>query len=51
VLSAYLGDRNSDYDQKPEAVAFTFVSPHHYPTRPPLHIIGPADFQCRWDVA
>jgi lipopolysaccharide transport system ATP-binding protein len=48
VLSAYLGDQTHDYDQKIEAVSFTFVSPHHYPGRPPLHIIGPVDFGCTW---
>ena len=50
VLSAYLGDQAQDYDVKPEAVSFTFVSPHHYPGRPPLHIIGPVDLDCHWSV-
>ena len=51
VLSAYLGDQTNDYDQKIEAVSFTFVSPHHYPGRPPLHIIGPVDLNCTWSIA
>jgi lipopolysaccharide transport system ATP-binding protein len=51
VLSAYLGDQTHDYDQKIEAVSFTFVSPHHYPGRPPLHIIGPVDLPCAWTMA
>ena len=50
VLSAYLGDQTQDYDHKIEAVSFTFVSPHHYPGRPPLHIIGPVDLDCHWSV-
>jgi len=49
-LSAWLGDRTDDFDHKPEAVAFSFVSPRHYPGRPPVHVIGPVDLPCRWTV-
>ncbi|MDB6170445.1 MAG: transporter ATP-binding protein [Verrucomicrobia bacterium] len=47
-LSAWLGDKSGDFDHKPEAVAFAFVSPRHYPGRPPIHTIGPVDLPCRW---
>lgn len=47
-LTAWLGDRLNDYDCKAEAVSFNFVSPHYYPNRPPLHVIGPVDLPCRW---
>ena len=47
-LSVWLGDRIQDYDARLEAVSFTFVSPRHYPNRPPLHVIGPVDLPCRW---
>ncbi|HVZ65425.1 MAG TPA: ABC transporter ATP-binding protein [Lacunisphaera sp.] len=47
-ISAWLGDNAQDYDARLEAVSFTFVSPRHYPNRPPLHVIGPVDLACRW---
>jgi lipopolysaccharide transport system ATP-binding protein len=47
-LSVWLGDRGQDFDAKPDAVSFTFVSPRHYPNRPPLHVIGPLDLPCHW---
>ncbi len=47
-LSAWLGDKTDDYDSKPEAVSFSFVSNRHYPERPPLHVIGPMDLPCKW---
>ncbi|MDI1335081.1 MAG: ABC transporter ATP-binding protein [Lacunisphaera sp.] len=50
TVSAWLGDKGQDYDAKLEAVSFTFVSPRHYPNRPPLHVIGPVDLPCRWTM-
>ena len=49
-LSAWLGDKAGDFDHKPEAVSFSFVSPRHYPGRPPLHVIGPVDLPCHWTI-
>jgi len=48
TASIWLGDRIQDYDSRMEAVSFAFVSPRHYPNRPPLHVIGPVDFPCHW---
>jgi len=50
-LTAWLGDKAEDFDHKPEAVSFPFVSRRHYPGRPPLHVIGPVDLPCRWTVS
>ncbi|MDB6094844.1 MAG: transporter ATP-binding protein [Verrucomicrobia bacterium] len=47
-LSAWLGDKAEDFDQRVDAVSFAFVSPRHYPGRPPVHTIGPVDLPCRW---
>ena len=46
--SVYLGDAAQDYDVRLDAVEFDFVSPHFYPERPPLHVIGPVDMPWRW---
>ncbi len=51
MLSATLGDASQQYDSKVEAVSFPYVSPRHYPNRPPLHQIGPLDPACRWTSA
>jgi hypothetical protein len=50
LVSAYLGDSNMDYDQKLEAVEFNFFSPRFFPQMPPLHVIGPADFDWKWSL-
>lgn len=47
-LTAWLGDKTQDFDSKPEAVSFSFVSPRHYPGRPSLEVMGPVDLPCRW---
>jgi len=47
-VTAWLGDKTDDYDSKPEAVSFQFVSHRHYSQRPPLHVIGPVDLPCQW---
>jgi lipopolysaccharide transport system ATP-binding protein len=49
-LSAWLGDKIQDFDAKPDAVSFDFVSPRHYPSRPPIHVIGPVDLPCSWST-
>lgn len=48
AVSAYLGDKIQDYDAKHEAASFNFIPLHHYPDRPPLHVIGPLDLACQW---
>lgn len=48
--SVHLGDATQDYDDRMDAVEFDYVSPHFYPEKPPLHIIGPADLAWRWSV-
>jgi lipopolysaccharide transport system ATP-binding protein len=50
LISVYLGDSNMDYDHKLEAVEFNFVSSRFFPQMPPLHIIGPADFDWYWSL-
>jgi lipopolysaccharide transport system ATP-binding protein len=50
TISAWLGDKSQDYDTKLGAISFTFVSPRHYPNRPPLHVIGAVDLPCRWST-
>lgn len=50
-LTAWLGDKSTNYDSKAEAVSFPFVSSRHYPERPPLHVIGPLDLSCKWSYS
>lgn len=50
LVSVYLGDTNMDYDQKLEAVEFSFVSTRFFPQMPPLHVIGNADFDWQWSL-
>jgi len=50
LISVYLGDSIMDYDQRLEAVEFNFVSPRFYPQMPPLHVIGPSDFEWQWSL-
>ncbi|MDB6128029.1 MAG: transporter ATP-binding protein [Verrucomicrobia bacterium] len=50
TLSAWFGDKSGDFDYKGEAVSFTFISPRHYPGRPPIPVIGPVDLPCQWTI-
>ena len=49
-VSVWLGDRSQDFDYRPDAVSFAFVSARFYPNRPSLHVIGPMDIPCRWTM-
>ncbi len=50
LISAYLGDAVSDYDQKLDAVGFDYVSRRFHPQMPPLQVIGQGDFDWRWSL-
>jgi len=50
LISAYLGDAISDYDQKLDAVGFDYVSRRFHPQMPPLQVIGQGDFDWRWSL-
>lgn len=46
--SLFLGDAAQDYDTRPDAMEFDFVSPHFHPESPRLDLIGPLDLRWQW---
>ncbi|NBX70144.1 MAG: ABC transporter ATP-binding protein [Proteobacteria bacterium] len=49
-ISVYLGDWHSDYDQRLDTTAFTFVESSQRPSRPPGEIIGHLNWEGNWSV-
>jgi lipopolysaccharide transport system ATP-binding protein len=47
-ISVWLGDSHQDYDHKPEALVFDFISPDFKPNSPPPEVTGPLNLPWRW---
>jgi lipopolysaccharide transport system ATP-binding protein len=49
-ISVWLADGSMDYDHRPDAVEFDFVSRKFYPQSPPVEVLGPVDLPWRWSL-
>jgi lipopolysaccharide transport system ATP-binding protein len=49
-ISVWLGDSGMDYDHKPDALEFDFVSPNFYPQSPSIEVHGPLDLPWEWSL-
>ena len=49
-VDVWLGNRQEDFDYKPEAIVFEYQNPISYTDTPDPLLIGSVDMPCRWEI-